>query len=65
MNKLVGTLVTAWTLALPGPRSRDERGGSGSGSTETILLLLGGIAIVAIVIGAITAYVNGKVAEIP
>lgn len=59
MTHLVGTLVTIWA-ALSEPVKRDERGGSGSGSTEALLLIGLAIAAVGIVTVAVLAYVKSK-----
>lgn len=48
-------------IAVFPPRTRDERGLSQS--TENAILLAGAVAVAAIVIGAVTAYVQGRMPQ--
>ena len=50
--------LTAWVNAHLGKALRDERGLSQS--TENALLVVGAVAVATIVVGVITAYINGK-----
>lgn len=57
MTSLVGLLTTAWAL-LTRPPIRDERGGGGGPSTETLVLMGAGLAAAALVAGLITSYIK-------
>lgn len=57
MTSLIGWLVTAWTMLTATP-VRDERGGGGGPSTETLVLMGAGLAAAALVAGLITAYIK-------
>ena len=54
---VVGAVVGVW-LMLSDPERRDERGGSSSGTIETLLLIALAIAVVALAAVGIKAYVS-------
>ena len=55
--RVVGAVVGVW-LMLSDPERRDERGGSSSGTIETLLLIALAIAVVALAAVGIKAYVS-------
>lgn len=56
-DRILRAVVGAW-LMLSSPERRDERGGSSSGTIETLLLIALAIAVVAIAAVGIKAYVS-------